>query len=173
MSKEEPKGAEALFEERATEVIETAPLDIASLGGDLRDMMLELFKHRPKPWDAMLEDERRGIVRNLKSAVDDALAEVARVIAAEGRDFIMARLDKFTAKGGKYQATLIAQGEADLAMEFARLDGHAVLIISADAEAYQGSRSEPDIPADQPPLEFGEEPLPAHDPATGELAEEK
>lgn len=104
-------------------------------------------------------------------------------------------MEKFAGKGGKFQVTLIAMGGPELASALARLDGHKVLVISADADPYLAERPAATRP-DQEPLEFepakadedgelvdgnGEEELddveaadnlPPHDPETGELVAE-
>lgn len=167
---QEEQGGAALFESRALELVERFGVEVESIGQGLRDLALELFKHRPKPWDAMLEEEQRGVARSIRLAVDEALAEACLLIAEGGQHSISARLEKFTGKGGKYQATIISQGGPELASELAKLDGKTVVLIDADARQYTAG---PDIGTapDQAPLEFDEEPLPAHD-ADGVIQEE-
>lgn len=144
-----------------------APLNVATLGADLRDLMLELFRHRPKAFGEMKADEQRDTARLVTNAVNAALAEAVTIIAAEDRPSIDARLEKFAVKGGKYQVTLIAVGGPDLAADLARLDGHEVLIISADAAPFTRARAAP-ISPDQAPLEF-HEPEPRPEPDAEEL----
>lgn len=159
------------FESRAQELLENFDMKADSIGGALQEFALDLFKHRPKPWDAMLEAEQQSVARSLRLAVNEALAEACLMIAEGGQHSVQARLEKFGGKGGKYQATLVTQGGPELAMELAKLDGRTVLIIDADARDFEGGSigSAPD----QRPLEFDEEPeTPPHDEETGEILEE-
>lgn len=158
------------FESRAAELLENFDLKADSIGGALQMLVLDLFKHRPKPWDAMLEAEQASVARSIRNAVNEAMAEACLMIAEGGQHSIIARLEKFVGKGGKYQASLVAQGGPELAMELAKLDGRTVVIIDADARDFDGQPigSAPD----QAPLEFDEEPeTPAHDGETGEILE--
>lgn len=180
-NKEEPKAGAAKapkeesnlsagFESRAAELLDTFDLKADSIGGALQVLVLDLFKHRPKPWDAMLEDEQRSVARSIRNAVNEALSEACLMIAEGGQHSILARLEKFVGKGGKYQASLVAQGGPELAMELAKLDGRTVVIIDADARDFDGESigSAPD----QAPLEFDEEEeSPPHDEETGEILE--
>lgn len=156
-------------------------LDIGDLAGSLRDSMLELFRHRPKPWSAMTEAEQRDVAFAVERSVQSTVRAACVLLAAEDRPHIMARLEKFTAKGGKYQAALVSQGGPELAADLARLDGHVVLIISADGERYANPDGDAAVQPDEPPLEFdAEQPvadedeaeeLPEHDEVTGEIIE--
>jgi hypothetical protein len=152
---------------------EAVDLDPAQLSGSLRDAVLDLFRHRPKAWAQMTEAEQRDVSYSVERAVNGLVEKAVAIIAADERPFIEARLEKFTAKAGKYQAALVAQGGPELAADLARLDGHEVLIISADAGQY--TRADPaQTDPDEPPLEFGEpDELPDHDPETGELGDEE
>lgn len=169
---QEEGGADSLFESKVEELLAGTALDINALGRGLQDLVLELFKLRPKPWDAMLQDEQRSVARSTRLAIDEFLAEACLLIAAQGQHQIVARLEKFVGKGGKYQVALALQGGPELAMDLAKLDGKTVLIVDADSRPYEGSAPDPSQ-SDQPPLEFDEEPLPPHDEQTGELLEEE
>lgn len=164
------------FDEWAEDMLAQPELDVTKLSGSLRDVMLELFRHRPKAWSEMVESEQRDCARLIQNAVDGFLSEAVLLIAAEGRPNIEARLEKFTGKGGKYQASLIAVGGPEMAAQLARLDGHEVLIISADAASFQ--RGEPaKVQPDQAALEMDEEEPGAEleegaDPETGEVPRE-
>lgn len=169
--------------ERLEEIADEAPVDIEALSGSLRDAVLELFRHRPKLWAQMSQAEQRDTAFAVERAVNVLVARAVLELAAEDRPHILARLEKFTAKGGKYQAALVSQGGPELAADLARLDGHVVLIISADADRYTRA-GEAKTEPDQAPLEFDEpaepedeeeaegEADPPHDPATGEILDE-
>jgi hypothetical protein len=81
------------------------------------------------------------------------MKSACRQIAEDGRPSIDAQLVKFSSKSGAFQVTLEANGGPDMAGDLARMDGHHVLIISADAERYTKRRPAETKP-DQAPLEF-------------------
>jgi hypothetical protein len=156
-AQEPAEEAQPATHEKLEQIAAESPLDLATLSGDLRDTMLELFRHRPKLWDQMPQAEQRDVSYLIEQAVITALSRATQLLAAEGRPSIHARLEKFTAKGGKYQAALVTQGGPELASDLARLDGHVVLIISADAKEFRGERGPVALDPDQRPLELDEE----------------
>ena len=143
--------------ERIEEIAQSADIDVDGMADSVRDTMLEIFKHRPKPWSAMNQAEQRDVATAVSQAVNATIVRACAIIAGEGRANIEARLEKFGGKGGKYQATLVAQGGPELAAKLAELDGHSVLIISADASRFTRPTSAPKLEPDQRPLELDEE----------------
>lgn len=141
--------------DRLADIAAECPLDLETLTADLRDGMLEIFRHRPKPWDQMLESDRLAVAKLVQTAVNAVVTRAVELLAADDRPGLKARLEKFAGKGGKFQITLVALGEPEMAADLARMDGHEVLVISADAQPYQTARK-PRIPPDQAPLEFNE-----------------
>jgi hypothetical protein len=140
--------------ERYDLIEEDSPLDARQLVGDLRDAVLDIFKHG-RPWDQMNEHEQRDTVWRIEQCVVGLVNRAVRLIAAEDRASIEATLKQFTGKGGSYKVTLEAMGSPEMASDLARLDGHDVLVISADAEPYS-RQTKPRIAPDQMPIEFAE-----------------
>lgn len=184
MAKEKPEETESGQSARADEMeagasealqamIKNGLLRPEELVADLRDTMLELFRHRPALWESMQEAEQRDVARIIHNCCVGAISEACAIIASEGRPSISAKLEKCAFKGGTFAIALKAMGGPELAAEIAELDGHEVLIISADAAPFSSPR-QPATMADQAPLEFDEaEPdLPAHEEETGELMDE-
>ena len=140
---------------RIEEAVNRTELALATLKGDVRDTLLDIFRNRQKPWDAHSQDEKRDLSRALEFCADQLIRRVVMAVAADGRPAIQATLDKHTNKGeGEIAGTftiLAASDETILALHHAT--GKTVMLVTADANAYGGQRKEP-VGPDQPALEF-------------------
>jgi hypothetical protein len=119
-----------------------------TLVGDLRDALLGRLRTMKKPWEQLSEDEQRGVVEQFTTAAKHLTTRAVRLIAANGRQVILAQVEKVEIKDGlktvlkcaKQEETMLALGNAQ---------GHTVLIIAADAAEYEGEREPVEIDPDQ------------------------
>jgi hypothetical protein len=134
-------------------------LQTGQLVCDLRDVMLQIIKQLPKPWQQLKEDEQRDIAAGVERAAESMVKTTCVLISAKGQNVITASFEKFTFKSGSAQIVLKAAGHAELAHDLADFDGQAVLLVSADAAPFYGM-TQADIDRDAPELFHEEEPQP-------------
>jgi hypothetical protein len=162
--------AAARFDEAAGDLAEqTQAMNTESLVCDARDLILTLFKERPKPWSQMLEEEQTDIASAVEMFCEAMVSSIVTFVAAKGQHTITARLEKFTGKSGEYQATLKMNGEPELALDLAKFAGKAVLLVDADAATFYGIRAA-ETEANAP--ELFNEPEPVGEPVDLEAAAE-
>lgn len=143
--------------------------DIAaeSLAGDLRDAMLEQFKHRPKPYSQLTAIEQRDVNAALELSAKTFARKAVNLIAAADRPSVRAKMKKQANDGSKIVVTLEVAGAGDevvLALHHAL--GKDVLIVTADASDFSGQRRGPDVEEDQGDLlgfEAGSDAIPNDD----------
>jgi hypothetical protein len=120
--------------------------------GDLRDCILDTFKHERdiKPWKEMSEEEQRNLAARIETRCRFAIAEAVRMIAANGFHTIKGELEKVTIKDS-YQCVINVSKHIEQRHALADAAGNAVLITVADVEQFMGA-DEADIDPDQPDL---------------------
>lgn len=129
---------------------------LKTLRGDLRDALLEVFKHRPKPWSACSEMEQRDIVGALDDVAEKLINKAARIIASEGSDAVSATLESVTMKDG-LKITAKAVFSLDGVDMLAGAQGGEILIVNSDSRRMMRHRAPVKIDKDQPELIGGDE----------------
>ncbi len=130
---------------------ETIDLAPKTLTGDIRDWLLERFKQRKKPWQQMTEDEQRIMASEAECAAEELVRKAVRIIAANGRTALTAKLDQIVIKDG-LKAVLTLSRYDEHRHELADAQGTPVQIVVADAAPFEGERAEVQIDKDQPDL---------------------
>lgn len=158
--------------ERLTTIAEEADFESGSLLGDVRDTLLEIFRHRPKAWSQMSEAEQRDLAKALENSAKMLVRKVVVVVAEQDEIAVAAVLKGYSAKGGTFKLNAEARGDQETALQLFDMDGHDVVIMSADASRFLGNAKDAAIEPDQPemslePPENGEQ-EPAED---GEASE--
>lgn len=140
--------------ERLLNIAREAEFESGTALGDMVDVTLDLFKHRPKVWSAMSQGEQQDVIRTIQAAQKIALEKVVIAIAEEGLDSIAATLDKkFTKDGDKIKiAIVIDHADIEELVEVSKLAGQRVIITSADRRNFDKVRKEPQTDPDQPAL---------------------
>jgi hypothetical protein len=167
--------AETVFDrrlERLERLVEEADFETGSAFGDLRDVVVDLFKHRPKIWSMMSKSEQQDALRTIEAAAKRIITKVVLVVAQEDSDAIEATfLGNFTVKGDAIEAKVkIDSIDGDTLLDAYRLAGHRVMIISADDKRFMSARREVEVMDDQRSLFGGDvketaaAPTPAQDP---------
>lgn len=133
-----------------------AVLIAGTLVGDMRDAMMEVFKHRPKPWSQMLAGEQKDVATALEYVAKRVVNTAWMLaLAAEDRPSIQAVFKGYTDNAGTLEGKvkfLNVQDDDVLALH--RASGKTILLVVADSQAFTGQRREADVDADQPDLEF-------------------
>lgn len=126
----------------------------------IRDGMLEVFKHRQRPWGQLSAAEQKDVATSLEFASKSMVRKALIAIASENRPSIRAKLEGYGEKDGvKINLSLGAMGQDEMGKAILLLHGAVkkeVLIITADAEAYAGPKKA-QIDPDDPELTFPED----------------
>lgn len=154
---------EAIFDrrlERLVRIAEQAKFDGGTLFGDFRTAMLDLFKHRPKVWTAMNNDEQRQLVTTIEAACKKTLERIVLVVAEdEGQSIQATFLGNFTVKGDAIEAKIkIDAIDSDVLLDAYKLAGHRVIIATADSKRFMGAGEPPKLDPDQLGMGFGDGP---------------
>lgn len=142
------------------DIVADSIVEADTLAGDVRDCLLEIIKHRPKPWGQMTEAEQNDTARTIEYASRDLVTKVVEAIAAKQAENtpIRAILESYTEKDGIKAALKIKTiGEDDAAVAVVSLHkarGKVVMITLASAQDYMGERGEFEADPDQAGLEF-------------------
>lgn len=162
MGKVKPEEKEAeTANDRMAGLVTAAEMDVATLVGDVRDVMLDMFKVRPKPWSAMEQAEQMDVARAIEYAAKELVGKVVDLVKSEGLDSpIKAILETYQeAKDGTIKGAIKIKtvDDADTAAVISRLHGcrgKMVLMVKASPEDYSGQRGEVETDADQRGLQF-------------------
>lgn len=144
--------------ERLSAIAEEAEFESGSIVGDLRDLILDINKAQPKGWGGMSEGERREFARTCEKVAKTVLRKVVIVIAEEDEISVHATLAGYRVNGDAFELKAKAKGDEETAVQLFRLDGHEVVIISADSTRFHGQRRAANIPTDKPELPFADSP---------------
>lgn len=127
---------------------EEISLAAGTLTGDVRDALLGHIKAQKKPWPQLSQFEQTDVISAANTIAENLVRQAVRVIAAQGRETISAKLDKVEIKDGlKLTATCLKREQTMLALGLAQ--GHEVLIIAASADDYTGEREPAKATPDQ------------------------
>lgn len=130
---------------------ETLNLGRETMKGDLRDHMLEIYKHRPKSWQEMTEAQQRDMVNQIEDLVGHAIDKVVRIIASDGRPVSLVKIKQFTRKDG-IQVQLEMSSHDKRRLEVMDSVGLDALLIVTKNENYHGETSPAQIDPDQPDI---------------------
>ena len=126
--------------------------------GDLRDMILDQLRHNHDalPWNARTENKQRETVELVTKAVQHAVDKAVRLIASDGRPFLMGTLAKVQIKDG-IQAQINLSKSDPLRHSLIDAQGQTVMVIVADSDAFSGTRGDVKTTPDQSSLIDGDE----------------
>jgi hypothetical protein len=141
---------------RLERIVDEAEFESGTAFGDMRDTILDLFKHRPKLWSAMSAGEQQDLVRAVEALGKRILGKVVLVIAQEESDTIEGTLlGQFNVKGETIEAKLkIEHADPDVLNDVFRMAGHKIVIVSADDKRFMSARKPPVIEPDQLGMAF-------------------
>jgi hypothetical protein len=154
--------SESVFERRLgrlTTIVEEAEFESGTALGDIVELILDLFKHRPKLWSTMSNDEQKTVVRTIETTAKDVLKKVVLVIAQEDSITLQGTfLGQFNVKGETIEAKVKIEGVDDEVLSHAfRLAGHKVVLVSADDKRFSSKRREPETIPDQVAMRFADD----------------
>lgn len=147
----------AAFEAQMAKLVgiaENAEFESGTLLGGIRDPLIEIIKHRPKAWSQMSESEQRDQVKTIEQIARTFIRRVVLVVAEQEEISVTATLKGYSADGEVFKLKLEARGDEDTALQLFRMDGHEVVVMSADAARFLGQKKDADVQLDQPALEL-------------------
>lgn len=116
----------------------------------LAHYLLELFKHRPKPWDQLSQSEQRDLFAQLRNNAKDTVRIVVEAVARHGREPIRAMLESYSEKDGIKVTLKVKPQDEDEALAAVvglhKAQGHNVLITVASADQFDSGSTDPSQP---------------------------
>lgn len=119
--------------------------------------LVGIFKNRPKQWSQMSEGEQRDMKTKLENIGKDLIRRITRVVS-EGEEISVAgKLESYTHKGS-FDLKISAGADENAALELFKMQGHDIIIKSADSKRFLDDTNDDDIDPDQAPLPFADGP---------------
>lgn len=143
-------------------------LDIDSLGQGMVDAILEIYRHRDKPWSMLVASQQRDVSTAIDYAVKAFTRRAVSLIASRGFDAIPAQLEFYKDKGGAITASIkIALADDQTILALHKASGKQIMLVAADADQFLGKPKTREV-EDQSELEFADsspdrDPPPADD----------
>lgn len=131
------------------------PLSLETMSGDIRDALLSRFRMAKKPWEMMVEHERRELVEGFAMAARDLVRKCVRLVTTHDFPRAVVMLgdvkiisgDKSRIEG-KIACPNIAENREVLGEHV----GDMVMMLMVDSDRFMAERREIEIPPDQPDL---------------------
>lgn len=150
-------------------VVLEAKFESGGLLANLRDTIIELFKARPKVWSQMSQMEQRDTAKQIEAQAETLIRKIVRVVTEGETISVSGKLERYT-HAGTFDLKISAASDEETALELFRMQGHDILIMSADAKRFldapeaKTDPDEPVLPLALAEPEQGEEPAPYNPP---------
>jgi hypothetical protein len=132
-----------------------AEFESGTLVGDIRDLIVGIFKERPKPWSQMSQSQQRDVGKMAEAVAEKVIRKAVRVIAEQDDITVHAALKSYSSGDG-FDIKLKAASDEETALQLYRLQGHDVVLISADSNRFKGQKKPIDTQPDEPDLPFSD-----------------
>jgi hypothetical protein len=144
----------AAQEQREAQLSATKDVAVKTMTGDLRDRFLAMLKYEQdkRPWSERSEEDQRGTIHAVESAIQDYVRSAVELIAAGGLPTIKATLDQVVVKDGM-KLILLMDKTHEQRLQIMDAVGGTVLLVVADASAFMGEREPVPIKPDQGDIE--------------------
>jgi len=129
-------------------VVMAASFESGSLLGGLRDTILSMFKARDRGWTQYSQAEQRDLAKQIENHCKELIAKVTRVVVEGEEISVTGKLEKYTHSGG-FDLKISAESDEDVALQLFRMQGHNIVILSADAKRFlqaEAAETQPDEP---------------------------
>lgn len=168
--------AESVFDRRLarlTRLATEAEFESGTAFGDIRDLMLDQYKHQVKPWAQMTPSEKNTIVKHCESVAGIAIGKIVLVIAQEDSEIVQGTLDKkWTVNGESIELKVkLAEVHNDTLIDVLKLAGQRVVLVSADSKRFMSARRSQDQGDDQVAMQFEPAQKPEPKPETAPVEE--
>lgn len=116
-------------------------LDTTTLRGDIRDAVLAEFKHLPKPWQQMNEEEQQRVITRAEDIAGELVRNAVDLVAARGLPSLAITVGKFTCEATELKGTFQAYPtDAHLLMVRNLCDRRAIFVL-ADPEQFMDEKA--------------------------------
>ncbi|OPZ78659.1 MAG: hypothetical protein BWY78_00467 [Alphaproteobacteria bacterium ADurb.Bin438] len=120
-----------------------------TLSGDIRDFLVDRLRQFPKPWQKMTEAEQEREIESASKAAENLITEALRIISSNGRDVVVATLDKLTIKDG---IKVEASTGIKYLQSIGEVVGQEILIVTNSVNEFVGESKPCKADPDQPEL---------------------
>jgi len=119
----------------------TTDIDTETLRGDIRDELLREFKHLPKPWQAMNEDEQNRIISRAADIADKLVRSAVDLVAARGLPALPIEVGKFTVDGAAIKGTFECYADDESLLRIKHLANKRAMFVLASPDTYNGEKA--------------------------------
>jgi len=123
---------------------EAPMLNTDTLRGDVRDQLLAEFKHLPKPWQAMNEEEQDRLIRRASDIADQLVRSAVDLIAARGLPALPIEVGKITVDAAACKGTFECYADDENLLRIRHLQGSRAMFVLASPSAFNGEQSTPE-----------------------------
>lgn len=110
-----------------------------TLSGDIRDLILDEFRHFPKPWQKMTEAEQERMIIRATDIAANLVTRAVDLIAHAGMPRVEIQTKKFSLEPELIRMTATTPATEETAIALIRHKGPMVLVL-ADLAAFSGQR---------------------------------
>lgn len=114
-----------------------------TLRGDIRDMILDEFKHIDGPWAKANEDEQQRRINRAGDISDQLVRQAIDLIAARGLPSLPIEVGKIEVDGGACKGRFECYADDDALLRIRHLQGSRAMFVLASPDAYQGEKTSP------------------------------
>lgn len=112
--------------------------DAGALVANASSFVVEMFKHRPKPWSQLSKAEQQDLIRGVEHNVHELVRQIAEAVVANGAEPVRCLFVGFTDKGDDIKAELklkaLSKEDTEKAvLFFHRARGEHVMVTLASA----------------------------------------
>lgn len=112
-----------------------------TLRGDIRDEVLREFKHMPKPWQAMNEDEQQRIIDRATTIADSLVRLAVDLVASRGLPALPIEVGKITIEGAACKGAFECYADDDNLLRIRHLQGSRAMFVLASPDAFKGEKA--------------------------------
>lgn len=127
------------------ETANAVQFDDKTLRGDIRDMILDEFKHIDGPWAKANEDEQQRRINRAGDIADQLVRQAIDLIAARGLPSLPIEVGKIEVDGAALKGKFECYADDDNLLRMRHLQGHRAMFVLASPDRYLGEK-EPQIP---------------------------
>lgn len=118
----------------------------SNLKGDYVTAICDRFRHAPKTWQEMSEDDQKSFIADLSEHADNLITSAIRAIARQGRTVIEAKLDQVTIKDGIKGVVTMSQHAQDRHALYDAQGLPVLIVVAGSRDDY----SDGDMPQPEP-----------------------
>lgn len=118
----------------------TPLLDTKTLRGDIRDAVLTEFKHMPKQWQMMNEQEQQRAINRAEDIGRELVQRAVDLVAARGLPALAITVGKFTCEASEMKGTFEAYPSDENVLQIRHLCDRRAMFVLASPEDFKGER---------------------------------